>query len=145
MGGLIRRASRADVPDMVRMAGEFIAASGTGLPFVPEYVEGSIRRHMVTSGALALVLDDDGPRGMLCAIVSRSPLAPVTVAEELVWWIDPEYRGRSALAMLAAYEKWAVGMGCDRAAMVALAETKTASLYSRRGFRPAEMRHVKVF
>lgn len=145
MGGLIRRATDADIPAMVRMAGAFIAASGTGLPFDADYVAGSIRRHMVTPCTLALVLDVDGPHGMLCATVARSPLAPVTVADELAWWIDPAHRGRHALRMIDVYISWGVDMGCERVGMSALANTAVEKLYKRRGFEPAEAKYVKVF
>lgn len=141
---LIRKAERRDIPEMVRMAGEFVAASGTGLPFDPDYVADSIRAHMVNSATLSLILDVDGSaRGMLCAVAAWSPLAPVMIADEIAWWIDPVHRGRHAAAMLNAYEKWAVRTGCDYLGMVALAGSRTDVIYRRAGYALIETRHVK--
>lgn len=143
---MIRQATGADVPAMVRMAGDFIAASGTGLPFDAEYVESSLRIHLGTGGRFTVVLDVDGEaRGMLCAMASRSTLAPVAVATELVFWIDPECRGRAAMEMIQAYSDWAQAAGCMSAAMVSLPGRSLERLYSMAGFAPAETTHSKVF
>lgn len=145
MGSVIREARPGDIPSMVRMAGLFIAASGTDLPFDPVYVDNSIRAHMVRPHALSLVLDVGGEaRGMLCAAAARSPLAPITIADELVWWIDVECRGRAAMKMLREYEAWARRMGCVRVGMSALPNTHIAKIYERMGYAPAEVHYSKA-
>lgn len=136
---MIRPATSADIPAMVRMGGDFIAASGTGLPFDPDYVASSLRIHLGTGGRFAVVLDVDGEaRGMLCAMAHRSPLAPVAVAQELIFWIDPEHRGRHALRMIEAYVEWAKAQGCERVTLMSLASKPMGRLYALEGFIPAE-------
>lgn len=143
-GELIREADHKDIPALVRMAGDFLAASGTGLPFDPDYVAGALRQHLATPARLTLVLDVDGPRGMLCAAAQRSPLAPVAIAEEIVFWIDPAHRGRSALAMLKDYAAWAKETGCERATMIGLASMKSVDrLYRLAGFEPLENTYAR--
>lgn len=141
---MIRAADHSDIPALARMARDFIKASGTGLPFDADYVDGALRQHLATPARLTLVLDVDGPRGMLCAAAQRSPLAPVAIAEELVFWIDPAHRGRAALAMLKAYSAWAKEMGCERATMVGLASMKSVDRFYRlAGFEPLENTYAR--
>ncbi|WP_370878732.1 GNAT family N-acetyltransferase [Phyllobacterium ifriqiyense] len=93
---------------------------------------------------LCLVLDDSGPQGVLAAQSGTLPLAPVKVASELIWWIEPAYRGRSAVAMLDAYEEWAREQGCVFVNMVGLgADPLTTRLYERRGYSATERHFMK--
>ena len=142
---MIRNATAADVPAMVEMAREFIAASGSDIVFDADYLGGSFRSMLADGTKLVLVLDLGQVRGMLCAGVSRSPWEPIGQASELLFWIDPQSRGRHARAMLEAYIDWARGMGCKRASMVGLtALTSTDSLYRKAGFEPTETNYMRA-
>lgn len=142
---VIRMASAQDLPDLVRMAGAFIEASDVGLPFDMDYLRSSFAAQITAPDRLVLVLDVNGPRGVLCAAVSRSVWAPVPIASELLFWIDPDYRGKWALPMLRTYVAWARGIGCTRAGMVALADNPMAALYRRAGFLLSEITYSQVF
>jgi len=141
----VRRAAPADRIALVRMARDFLAASGLGLPFDPAWVERSAYAHIAGGDRVALVLEAGGrARGMLAGAVAQSPLAPVTVAEEIAWWIDPEARSLAAArAMLAAFEAWARDRG---AAVIGLAtlDGRAGPLYRRAGYAPAEARWMKA-
>lgn len=93
---------------------------------------------MESARGLALVLDRDGPHGLLLASAAPSPFAPVLVAQEMAWWIDPPQRGRWAVAMLDAYEDWASGIGAGIAGLSCFDE-RTARLYDRRGYRRTDL------
>lgn len=123
---------------MVRMAGDFIAALPTGLQFDANYLAGSFRAHVAGNGALTLLLDVDGAAvGMLMARAVRSPWVPITIAEELVFWIDPKHRGRAAFRMLARFDQWARDMECKVCVMTAFDDPRMARIYRRFGFAPA--------
>ncbi|TYB83974.1 GNAT family N-acetyltransferase [Oceaniovalibus sp. ACAM 378] len=142
---MIRRAVAGDILAMVRMAGDFIASADLAIPFDPDYLTASLRAHLAATDRLALVLDRNGAaRGMLCAAASRSPLAPVAVATELAFWIDPDCRGRAALELLHQYIAWARDLGCSHASMMALPGRSLERLYGAAGFLPAEMTYSKV-
>ncbi len=127
------------------MAGAFIEASNVGLPFDGHYLRSSFAAQIAAPDRLVLVLDAGGAHGVLCAVVSRSVWAPVPIASELLFWIDPDHRGKWALPMLRTYVEWARGIGCTRAGMVALADNPMAALYRRAGFSPSEITYSQVF
>lgn len=129
---------------MVRMGRDFLRASGLPLPFDAAWADASLVGHMAQPDRLALVLELAGrARGMLCAAQVQSPLAPVRVASELVFWIDPDARGRWALAMIRAYEAWAREQGCAVASLATVGNRGADALYRRCGFAPAERHFSK--
>jgi GNAT superfamily N-acetyltransferase len=142
---MIRHAVEADRPDMVRMGRDFVRASGLPLPFDAAWADHSLAGHMAQPDRLAMVLELNGaPRGMLCAAQVQSPLAPVRVASELVFWIDPPARGRWALQMIRAYEAWAKEQGCALVSLATVGAKGADALYRRCGFAPAERHFMKV-
>lgn len=140
---MIRTAELADRIAMVRMARDFVAASGLALPFDAVWAEASAKSWIEGDDKLALVLDLGCVRGMLCAGHIASPLAPVRVASEQVFWIDPSARGRWGIPMVRAYEAWASAQGCAIAGMAAIGERSADVLYRRCGFRHSENHYMK--
>lgn len=141
---MIRPAEARDLPDLVRLAGDFIVASDVPLEFDAAYLQSSFAAMIRSADRLVLVLDIDGACGVFCAAASRSVWAPVPIASELGFWIDPPHRGRWALAFLRAYSAWARGIGCKHASMVAFAENPLDALYRRAGFELSEFTYSKV-
>lgn len=132
-----------------RQAAGFDDAGGlTGFcfPFRPPYAGRLFAAHLGQPDRLCLVLDDHGAaQGVLMAVAAEHPFGPVRLARETVWWIEPDYRGPSALRMLADYEAWAKGQGCDFVGMAGMgADPSVGRLYERRGFRPAEVHYLKA-
>jgi hypothetical protein len=142
--GCVREAKSADRAAIVRMARAFHEASGLPLPFDPVYAAMVTQAYIADSNKLCLVLDEGGPAGVLAASVYRHPLAPVLAADELIWWIEPEHRGRAALEMLSTYEAWARSKGC---AVIGMAtppgDERAAVIYRRRGFAAAGSHFIK--
>lgn len=120
--------------------------SGFTFPFDPAYAERLLLQHMQSPRALALVYaPNDRAEGVLLAIAHEHPFGPVWIARETLWWIDPAYRGSAAQRMLAAYEKWAAGQGCQFVGMAGMGEAPAVGkLYARRGYKPAETYFLKV-
>ena len=143
--GCVREATGADRAAIVRMARGFHEASGLPLPFDTMYAAVVAQSYIADPDKLCLVLDDDAPVGVLAASVYRHPLAPVLAADELIWWIDPEHRGRAALEMLSAYEAWARSKGCTVIGMATPpGDERAAIIYRRRGFAAVGSHFIKT-
>lgn len=141
---MIRKAVASDVPRLVRMAGNFIAATGGDLPFDPDYLESSFYQLLSNPQGLVQVLDLDGVQGVLCAVASRSIWSPVYLACEQGFWIEPPSRGRWGLRMLQSYVSWAVTSGCQRVSMIAFADNPMDRLYQKAGFKLSEFTYSRI-
>ncbi|UFZ05450.1 GNAT family N-acetyltransferase [Bradyrhizobium ontarionense] len=116
------------------------------MSFRPDYAERLFQAHLRGGFACALVLDIAGiAQGLLLAAAFEHGFAPIWMAKETAWWIEPDHRGRSALAMLDAYEAWARGRGCIFAGMAGMGDDPdVAALYRRRGYLGAETHYLKA-
>jgi GNAT superfamily N-acetyltransferase len=135
---MIRKAVLADRPAIVRMARDFHAAANMPMAFDPAYAASVASIYIADDDKLCLVLDHDGPAGVLAAHAYLHPLAPVLAADELMWWVAPKHRGLAAMRMLSAYEDWARSRGC---VLIGIAtppsDERAVALYRRRGFSAA--------
>ncbi len=141
---MIRTATLSDIPALVRMGRAFVE-TGVDIPFDENYASRSIQGMMLAYDREVFVLDLDGKiSGMLCAAVADSPLAPVRVGVEIVFWIDPEARGRWANQFIQAYEAWAKNLGAHAASLSSLADVPVGKFYERAGYCHTETTHSKV-
>jgi GNAT superfamily N-acetyltransferase len=112
--------------------------TGFVFPFDAAYAERLFLFHLV-GRTLCLVHDVDGiAQGVFMAAVAEDTFSAATIAKESVWWINPAHRGRAAFEMLDAYETWAREMGCAACIMSLKSDPRSADLYTRRGYRPAD-------
>ncbi|NTG22051.1 GNAT family N-acetyltransferase [Agrobacterium rhizogenes] len=137
---MIRSAIAGDKARVLVMAKAFHEASGVPLPFSAAAASVLFDAALVDSNRLCLVYEQDGiARGVLAAVAATHHLSPVKVASEIIWWIDPAWRGLAATRMLAAYEQWAVERECRFVGMVGLgADPAVSKLYARRGYQAVE-------
>lgn len=142
---MIRRAVTADRLAILSMVKRFHAESGAGLAFSAALASQTIDRVLADEHSLALVLEmDGGPRGIFAATIQPHFFSLELCAQELVWWVDPSYRGRGAVKMLADYEAWARSKGCHAINMVGLGgDPVTTRLYERHGFTAQERHFLK--
>lgn len=83
------------------------------------------------------------PGGILIGKVGQSLLGPFLAAEEIAWWVDPVFRGRS-LEMLREYEEWAISKGAKAIRVASLAVfPETEKIYARLGYERLETSWVK--
>lgn len=149
---MIRAATRSDIAraiELLRASHQAAGFAGAGcftFPFVESYAERLFAQHIEMMNGCALVHDVGGTaQGLLLAIAHEHPFGPVWLASETVWWIDPAHRGRSAFAMLDAYEAWAHGKRCSFAGMAGMGDDPViAKLYERRGYVKAETHFLKA-
>lgn len=118
--------------------------TGFHVPFDPSYADRLYFTHF-GSRSCNLVLDVDGrAEGILMAAARDHIFGPASMAFETVWWIEPAQRGRSAIRMLDAYERWARDLGCRFASMAGMGDDPdVAKLYLRRGYVRAETHYLK--
>ncbi|MGK7056941.1 GNAT family N-acetyltransferase [Bradyrhizobium sp. 1050_B9_N1_2] len=130
--------------DSHRAAG-FDGGGGFVFPFDCAYAARLFVAHLGQASACCLVLEVAGrAQGLLLATAGEHPFGPVRLAREIVWWIDPAHRGRSAIAMLDAYEAWAASRQCAFVGVAGMGDDPdVAKLYLRRGYFAAERHFLK--
>jgi len=83
------------------------------------------------------------PGGVLLAMCGPSLMGPFTVAQEVVWWVDPAHRGNS-VGMLREYEQWATLRGVFAIEVKSLAKfPEVEKLYERAGYARLESSWVR--
>lgn len=142
----IVRPARADERFAVlRLCRDFHAASGIPFPFNPAHASRAAQDYIECPGKLCLVLEAQGAlRGVLAASVTISPLSPVRLAQELVFWVDPAHRGLAPRRMIAAYEAWARAEGCAAAGLSGLNDPRVARFFGAAGFALSENKFLKM-
>ncbi|GAB5431208.1 MAG: hypothetical protein EpisKO_05780 [Epibacterium sp.] len=142
---LLRPARGSERFEVLAMCREFHAASGIPFPFDAAHASRAAQEYIERPDRLCLVLDVDGAlRGLLAASVSISPLSPVRVAQELVFWVAPDHRGRAPKMMLAAYGEWARSQGCAAAGLSGLNDGRVARFFRASGYGLSENKFLKV-
>ena len=145
MISLVRTARPCDRLGAVRACAAFHAASGIPLPFCPDHVASIIAQYISDPSRLAVVvLNENSVVGVLLAHTCLSAMAPILISQEMVWWVNPTFRGRAPLKMLNIYEDWATQKGCKVIGMVGLNDPQIHRLYERRGFVLTENHYMKV-
>lgn len=145
---MIRSATTADIPALTGMGERFHEASALGdiVPFDADSFAQTVRHMLHADDAFILVLDDNGPRGMIGAMVY-----PVwfnlahRAAQELFWWAEPDWRG--GVDLLWAMEAEAGRRGAGSVSMLCLDGLRDKAidrLYRMKGYRPMEHSYVKA-
>lgn len=102
---------------------------------------------MISAGtAVFLVLEESGKmRGGLGAIKYPDLHDGRMTAVETFWFVAPEFRGQG-IKLFDAFEAWSLKNGCEKLAMVHLADSYPDALkrlYLRRGYSLVEEHYVK--
>lgn len=142
---MIRVAQDSDRLAILDMCRKFHTESGVKLTFNQAVAISTIDQVIASNDALALVLDlDEAIRGIFAAAIVPNMFSIERCSHELMWWVDPSYRGRGALKMLTEYEAWAKAKGCAAVNMVGLgADPATTRLYERCGYIAQERHFLK--
>ena len=145
---MIRKATIKDFDAVERMLHDFHSdkASQFSAELYDRLHFRNVFRSLISGSGkgFACVLEVDGAAvGCLLAGASPSPFAPILVADEVLWWVEPEHRSGDSLKMLDLYEGWAEGIG---AKIVGLSffGGKVPAEYKRRGYAPGERKFAKA-
>lgn len=94
--------------------------------------------------AAAEALPAAGPVAFLALVPLVHSLSGELYAEEVAWWVEPEYRsGTLGPRLLAHAETWALDRDCAFLKMVSPAGTVVGAYYQRRGYIEIETAYMK--
>jgi len=147
---MIRHAMASDQRSVIAMLKNYYDAGQDRTPFKFAFDPAAAARlfsiHTESKYSCCIVLDCDGnASGVLMAVSSFHPFAPIRIAIETLWWIEPSHRGRHFRAMLSFYQQWAIERGCAYAGIAALGnDDGMTALYRRAGFALAETHYIKA-
>lgn len=147
-GTVARRATEADVDDIVAMGLDFATSIDAGIPPNETHMEATAKQMIAAENSCLLVCGDGVADAMLGGIIYPSFMNNHYIqAQELFWWVDPNARtGNYARALMEGFEQWAREMGAHSVTMIAVEPLRTkavAALYRRQGFRPLEQGYIK--
>jgi GNAT superfamily N-acetyltransferase len=139
MTPLIRAATLADVPRLVAMGRQQIAATyGETFADAPAQLEALATQLVTAPACAAFVAEHDGAVvGMIGLVRYAHHLSGAPTVGEVMWWVDPDARG-CGLPLLRRAERWACETGATAIQMMA-PEARVGRLYERRGYRLVEL------
>ena len=145
---VVRAAHVEDDAALVRFGRRFYET----LPYqdIPYCEESAVRwlALMRECGVVLIALADGVPIGMAGGMFSKFIFNDAyTVGQELMWWVEPEFRGSGAGSqLLAALERCAYAHGAARWSMIAIEATadRVGPLYLQAGYVPTERTYTKV-
>lgn len=131
----MKQAAEADIPQLVQWMARFHEASGTAVPFDPDYTAqflgGLIRQGVILTNGHGMI------GGMIAPAFCNGNWLQ---AHELFWWAE-----RGGLALLRAFEAWAKGEGAAEVRMSSLASLPRAdAVLRRKGYAATELSYSKV-
>lgn len=93
-----------------------------------------------------LLLEDEGPQGLIVGHINELPISEVRIAAEIAWYVRKEYRGRKeSLKLLEAFEAWADYHGVPVRQITDFPEWNDLQpLYERKGYNVIERNYIKV-
>ena len=148
---VIRFVENKDYKDVLRMSESFLSASN--LPF--DINTGSIKMLFDIfindpQKAIGIVAEKDNiVIGMLAFIVAPHIFnRNVVCAEEIVWWVDPEYRLKTGMKMLEEAEILLKNRGINYSAMKHLHKKELSpdimdKFFMRKGYEKIETSFIK--
>lgn len=119
---------------------------GPAAPADPTKLDAAILICLQSGVILRSTTEDGLATGMFCAYTMEHPFTGERMAEELAWWVEPEYRaGKVGIYLLRSAIEWArqIGVSCLR--MNAPYGTRVGIILERHGFTPVETAHVLRF
>lgn len=107
----IRNANKFDLPYILDMLRDFRNATPIDMMRDcdnEEYIN-KLYHHIILGGGIALIVEDEKPYGMIIGVKDHNIWDPeIKVLRELVYWVDPAYRGTTAgYRLLKEYNKQA--------------------------------------
>lgn len=96
------------------------------------------------SAVVFLLTFDEKVVGILAGTLTEMLFNKTLMTSEIMWWVEPEHRGRRSIDLLLYFEIWSVKKGAKFIQMVCL-DDKVARLYERKGYAKREASFIKEF
>lgn len=143
---MIRKGTIDDVPQIVEMVGHFINHTqyATWLRFMPSAIT-ELAERVIEIGVVFVAEADGRLVGLICGFPMIEPVGKQKILDELVWWVEPTYRGSRTVGpkLLRTFENYAAQKGCRFVKMVAPSGTDVGAYYARLGYAPVETSYIK--
>lgn len=148
---MLRVATEADAPIIQQMVIDFWNVIPSDIKINPKKLKDVVHGFFEDPTEKIFILscdDNQSPRGLIGGVAQEFLLNRDKVATEIVWWMDPEYRGKDSLKLIDAFEHWAKHIaGCSIVQMSlvgSLQRERISKMYARRGYKLAEQSYIKV-
>ena len=133
-----------DIEYVAQVMKKFAPLNGSGIP-VADNIEELTAKLLEQDNVIAVVKEG---RGVILGVVYPHFLNPsIIVAQEIGWWVEPEYRGSiTAIKLYKEFERKAKQMGVSKLMMISLHSLepeKVNAMYSKLGYRPIEYTFLK--
>lgn len=144
----LRLADETDIETVEQFAWASFLSSGYN---ATDYDPGRVREivaGLVASkkeDAIIILAEDPLPVGVIAGLCSPALFSRAKSAAELIFWVNPEARGRTGLILHKTFEKWARQVGCTRTQVVAFEHNndRVGKFYQRLGYSPVEHTYMK--
>lgn len=143
---MLRLAVPEDTPILLEMAKKFISVSPySKYPVIDEKILELIHQCLdYTKNIIFVYTTDMGlPVGMLAATTNEFLFNRNRTASEMVWWVEPSYRGRGGTVLKAAFEHWARHVSAEYAHMSSLDTPLVNRYLTRSGYTKTECTFIK--
>lgn len=140
LAATIRMASIADRERLLEMGRKFLAEGPyrQHLKDNPERAGKLISTLLESEAARVLVYEENGTvEGVLCFILFDHYFSGEMTAGELIWYVEPEFRGKASLELLWAAEKMAYESGATHMQLTSPDE-HAGKIYERIKYAPVE-------
>lgn len=150
----IRLGKKEDFEEIYRMGKAFMETSDLikSIGWERQSVKKLVDLFVENQSALGLVAEEDGKLvGMLGLLIAPHLFNNnVLVAEEIAWWVEPEYRKKIGFQMLDLVEKILEKRGIKHFGMKFLSNENLSPeimerMYARRGYKKTETIMTKGF
>ena len=145
---IVREIDSTELPLTVPLAKRFHDQAG----FDSEFSENRFATTLMTAleagmlGAFGM-FHEEQLVGVLLGIIGPQFLVEANLAQELMWWVDPEYRKTlDSVRLVLLFEQWAENNGAQAIVMARFTEAddnRLDNFYRRRGFREIETHYLK--
>lgn len=145
----IRRATLADVPRLAEMAARFVRESSYSKVVTPSEpaMEQSFAAIVSSPTGICFVAEEGGGvQGAILGLVTPHLMTGGNVAVEIGWWVEPEVRGATGLALLSAYEAAVQIAGVTLSVMTCPPDNseRVGRIYERAGYAKFETTYMKA-
>ena len=139
---MIRHATLADMPELMRMAEAFLASSAFGsvVSFDADRMQ-RLMETLITHPDMDILVPETLD-GMLAVRTTVHDMSGEVFAGEVFWWVDTAKRGIAGWRLKQSAERWARNRGATRMQMSAPNE-RVGDMLTRDGFQRVEITYMK--
>ena len=137
---MIREATLDDMFDILSMSKRFMELGPDTFVFDRHLLEEFVTPLLDDPNSLVLVSDDKGVDGLIVGFCAKHPFCGYRLAQELIWWVNPEVRGGvKAIRLLQNFVNWSRTVEADFLSMGDVSAVgDLGKLYKRLGLEYAE-------